>query len=390
MKKLLIVPIFSLMLQGSSFDDFKKQQYSDTTVKDFQKHKKTVNKEFDAYIKAQERAFEEYKKEVGAFWEEPKMPTKKDWVYYSKDKLTRSVVDFDKGIITIETIAKDTSIAARNLKNTLANTVSISVDEAYKNDPLQQKLSKIKKPYNGVSSDVSSQSVIKDVVLGRDATKDDLNRFIQNSFKKKNLKKVNSSKIEEAKVYTLSVSMPKDKTIKLSKQYLNKVETYSDKYKLTKPLIFAIIETESSYNPFAKSHIPAYGLMQIVPRSAGIDAYNHVYKQKKMPSASYLYNEDNNIELGSAYLHILYYRYLKSIKDPTSRLYCAIAAYNTGSGNIAYAFTGSYNMAKAAPKINSMSSDEVYNRLLSHLKFDEAKQYLKKVHTRMNKYAKIY
>lgn len=390
MKKLLILPLFTLLLQASSFDDFKKQQYSDTTSKDFEKHKKTVNKQFDAYIKAQEKAFKDYKKEVGAIWEEPKMPTKKDWVYYSKDKMTRSIVDFDKGVITIETVAKDTSIAAKNLQKTLANTVSVSVDEAYKTDPLQQKLSKIKKPYGDVSSKPSSQSVIKDLVLGKNASNKDLNKFVQNSFKKKNLKKVSSSKIQEAKVYTLTVDMPKDKNIKLSKQYLSKVESYSKKYKLTKPLIFAIIETESSYNPFARSHVPAYGLMQIVPRTAGIDAYNLVYKQKKMPSASYLYNEDHNIELGSAYLHILYYRYLKSIKDPTSRMYCAIAAYNTGSGNIAYAFIGSYNMSKAAPKINSMSSDAVYKRLQSHLKFDEAKHYLKTVHTRMNKYAKVY
>ena len=62
----------------------------------------------------------------------------------------------------------------------------------------------------------------------------------------------------------------------------------------------------------ARSHIPAYGLMQIVPKTAGIDAYQYLYNKKRLLSSSYLYNSENNIEIGSAYLHILYYKYLKS------------------------------------------------------------------------------
>jgi len=94
--------------------------------------------------------------------------------------------------------------------------------------------------------------------------------------------------------------------------------------------------------------------------------------------------------MGSAYLHILYYRYLRKIKHPTSRLYCAIAAYNTGSSNVAYAFIKRNNMQMAAPIINKLTPKQVYGKLIRDLKYDEPKNYLKKVSKRMDTYTKMY
>ena len=150
------------------------------------------------------------------------------------------------------------------------------------------------------------------------------------------------------------------------------------------------MHSESNFNPRARSYIPAFGLMQLVPKTAGIDSYRYLYKKKRLVSSSYLYDSTNNITLGTAYLHILYYSYLRKIKNPQSRLYCTIAAYNTGAGNIAYAFTRKYNMSKAAPLINRLTPDEVYAKLLKDLRWDEPKHYLKKVSKRMLAYEKLY
>jgi membrane-bound lytic murein transglycosylase C len=149
------------------------------------------------------------------------------------------------------------------------------------------------------------------------------------------------------------------------------------------------MHSESSFNPMARSHIPAFGLMQIVPRSAGVDTYQFLYGEKKLLSADYLYNPQNNIKIGSTYLHILYYRYLRHIKDSQSRLYCAIAAYNTGAGNVAKSFIGNYNIAKASEKINAMSSQEVYTHLLRNLPYNETRKYLQKVNDRRAVYAHL-
>ena len=45
--------------------------------------------------------------------------------------------------------------------------------------------------------------------------------------------------------------------------------------------------------------------MQIVPTSAGRDAYKHTKGKSWTPTKSYLFNAKNNIELGSGYLQIL-------------------------------------------------------------------------------------
>jgi membrane-bound lytic murein transglycosylase C len=93
--------------------------------------------------------------------------------------------------------------------------------------------------------------------------------------------------------------------------------------------------------------------------------------------------------MGCAYIHILYYRYLKSIENPESRTYCVIAAYNTGAGNVSRAFTGDRKISKAAPLINDMAPDQVYSHLVKNLPFDETKRYMEKVTPRYQSYQKV-
>ena len=94
--------------------------------------------------------------------------------------------------------------------------------------------------------------------------------------------------------------------------------------------------------------------------------------------------------MGSAYLHILYYRYLREIKNKNSRLFCTIAGYNTGAGNVAYAFSGTYNVKNAIAKINAMSPDEVFDYLQKNLRYEEPKVYMQRVISRMVAYHKAY
>lgn len=167
---------------------------------------------------------------------------------------------------------------------------------------------------------------------------------------------------------------------------------YAETWQLPMPLIVAVIHTESSFNPLAVSHIPAYGLMQVVPSSAGIDVNDFLHNQRAPLEKEYLFVSQQNVEAGSAYLHILNSRYLRKIDDPMSRLYCAIAAYNTGVGNVAKAFNNgqSGGMSDAVvAKINAMSPDAVYDFLKVNLPYEETRRYLVKVKSRMEKYQNI-
>ena len=384
MRHYLLATALAATLFGASTQSYQSQ------MDDFYKYKQQQYNDFASYKKEMMAAFQAYKKEIGAYWEEPKLSTKKEWVQYSKDKKTRSEVDFKHNEIVIETIAKDAKDAKQKLQATLAKVVTVDTKTAFKTDPLEQRLAKIPKPKEIVDAPVDKKPILAPVVFKKPPTKRSLYKYVTTHVQPKTIKKTKSPKVHGAFVYKVVVKLPKNATYKRSKVYESEVRQNAAKQKLPVDLVFAIMHTESSFNPKATSHIPAYGLMQIVPHTAGIDSYRYLYKVKKQPSRTYLYNSSNNIRLGSAYLHILYYSYLRHIKNPQSRLYCTIAAYNTGAGNIAWAFTRTYNIKKAARIINTLTPQQVYNRLLKDLRYDEPKHYLKRVTKRMNIYHKIY
>lgn len=173
----------------------------------------------------------------------------------------------------------------------------------------------------------------------------------------------------------------------MGKKYKHHVMTQAKRFNLSPGLIFAIMETESHFNPYAVSSVPAFGLMQVVPGSAGKDAWRLLKKSDGRPSKSYLFDPGNNIEMGSAYLYILKTQYLSGIKDHKSREYCVIAAYNTGSGNVLQTF--SKDRRYALRVINSLSPEEVFDRLKSSLPFEETRRYVQKVTSAQKRYNAI-
>ena len=172
----------------------------------------------------------------------------------------------------------------------------------------------------------------------------------------------------------------------LVQNYQDDIQLYAREYGIAVSIILAIIETESSFNPRAVSPVPAFGLMQLVPKTAGVDAYQLVYGEQQVVSPDFLFDEKNNLQLGSAYFYLLMNRYLKNIKDDTARFYCAVVSYNTGVGNLSLTFVGKKNIKQAVSKINTMTSAQVYAYLLEHLAAEETVNYLQKIVKRRDKY----
>jgi membrane-bound lytic murein transglycosylase C len=174
-------------------------------------------------------------------------------------------------------------------------------------------------------------------------------------------------------------------------QYAATVRKNSANTTVSRSLIFAIIKIESSFNPYAVSSAPAYGMMQLVPTSGGREAYRKAKGEDVSPSKEYLFDAENNIELGSTYLGVLLNDSpLRQIQNPVSREYCAIAAYNTGPSNVFRAFstlTGKARQPDALDKINSMRPDEVYDALRTKLPYEETRGYIVKAVEAKKRYA---
>jgi len=385
MKKILLLLPILVTLYAQTQEEFRKTQ-----LQAFENYKQTQLGDFTTYKAQQKKAYNEYVSDIGKIWVKPKMSTKTKWISYSKDKKTRSNVDFKNKTITLQVISKSPQEAEQKLKIALAKAVTIDTKKAQESDPLEKILARIKKPKEVKDSPVDAKPILATVIFDKKPTQKSVALYVNKHIQSKNIKKIISKKSHNEFVYTVKVKLPKDTTIKRSKIYYDEIEKQSSKQGIPLSLTFAIMHSESNFNPHARSYVPAFGLMQLVPKTAGIDAYRYLYKKKRLVSANYLYNSTNNITMGTAYLHILYYRYLRKIKNPQSRLYCTIAAYNTGAGNIAYAFTRTHNMSKAAPYINKLTPAEVYEKLLRDLRYDEPKKYLKIVSKRMNGYHKIY
>ena len=373
--------LLSCTAEATSFDTYKQQ-----TNKSFTQEKS----KFSTYKAEQKEAFNNYIKELEKYWKQPILTSKKTLVSYSKDKKSRTFIDFKHNELKIQTVAKNKKEAEQKLKLALAKAVTFDTKDFYENDDLEQKLVHIEDSKKIVSSAINRVPVLAPVIFKKKPTQKSLYLYVQKNVQSKNIQVKNAQKVAHEKIYTLTVHLPNETTIKRSRIYYSEVKKAAQKQNIPRSLIFAIIHSESSFNPMARSYIPAYGLMQIVPHTAGIDAYYYLYKRKRLVGSSYLYNSSNNIKIGSAYLHILYYNYLKDIKNPQSRLYCTIAAYNTGAGNVARAFIGSTNRYRAALVINQLTPNEVYRRLLQDLRYEEPKRYLIKVNKRMKIYKKIY
>ena len=169
-------------------------------------------------------------------------------------------------------------------------------------------------------------------------------------------------------------------------KYLASVRRESERFDISVPLAFAVIHNESYFNPKATSPAPAYGLMQLVPRSGARDAYRFVYGEDRILPSDYLYVPEHNVELGCAYMGLLKNRYLRNVKNPQNAMYCAIASYNTGVGNLSRALVGKPRIQPAVERINRMEPEELFGHLRKNLPYAETRDYIQKVRDRMHLY----
>ncbi len=398
--KAKLIPVLLLLttpaVAENDFDAYKNQQqqmanqYATNTQQDFEQYKKALHAGFEdlqqTYLKESKR----YRQRVIRQWGDFKESDKTTWVNYSANGRVRESVNFSTGAVEVEFLAYKTDSAAKLKQQAQQNIVellSTNEQQAFANDVVAQKVeTKIKQHSDVVKTGKPS---VNNLVMAPLVAKIDLNNkpAVNQLAGKLMATATTETKPIDAKQQIVKVrfKIPAKLSAKASR-FATRVQQIAKKEKIPVALVYAVIETESNFNPLAKSHIPAYGLMQIVPVSAGKDASKYLFGKAKVLAPSYLYNSDNNIAVGGAYLHILYYNYLRKIEDSTSRLFCAIAAYNTGTGNVAKSFVGSYNINKAIKKINKMSASEVYRHLRKHLPHDETKHYIKRVATRMAKY----
>ncbi|MBQ2779556.1 MAG: DUF3393 domain-containing protein [Bacteroidaceae bacterium] len=421
----------------------------------FAKMAEEARKEYERYEQQMRKEYLDYVKSVKKVWGNDTIidDTKSEWVEYSDDYQSRSIVNFETGDILIEVAFDDIQrYDSAEIDRRIAQTIEKMLDSRGTTCPYSSKvdinqfltqrpileglvdLSKYTFPDSAevaqaqprslrpapptpkvrgkeleMAQAQSTQTSSSDTTMAARVMQQSGNdnarrrqeaierarelysaRAIATVAARQSPKRsvtIKGSDNKSRTVVQVKMSMVTDNISKNAALYKDHVATYSQKFQIEQPLIYAVMEQESYFNPEATSHVPAYGLMQLVPRSGGYDAYRYVYKRDWVPTKSYLYVPHQNIELGTAYLRILMNQF-SGVTDPDCRRLCVIASYNTGAGNVSRAFTGNTNLGSAIPLINRYNYTQLYNHLTSRLSTEEARNYVSGVSKRREKYLK--
>ena len=335
---------------------------------------------------ALETAYQRFAQAIEAQWgkDDVVLPDRKRWVDYSDDLSVRRTFDFEQGVLKVEKV-----VPADTSKESVLDELRKAAGEASRDTETDlarkdQAVAYARKLLGGADVELSApksydaKPVLADIVSPAGIEK----------VSAKSLTETPVAPVSRAKAKKVAIEIPYegDYRLAMARRYEDTVLQQANVHGIEPSLIFAIIETESSFNPRARSGAPAYGLMQLVPTSGAMDAYQFLFNQKKLLDPEYLYNPEQNITLGVGYFKLLVSRYLAAVTDRSSREYCAIAAYNTGAGNVARAFTNTTSPKQAAKIINKMSAGQVFDHMREKLPYEETQRYIVKVTDAQRRY----
>lgn len=359
----------------------------------------TARQETDNRYREQEGeialAYRQYAKKAAQVWgEDTVIPDARRDVTYRDNLAQRSIVDFEEGVVTVELAvppgaANDPAALKIHLASAVGQTLLQGVDD--------RSILEIAKDPN-VHKHAGPPALVG-LIANEDGSPfslDDLDDFQAAAAGSMQTRPLTGEDGEARIVVGTALKMVPNHLRVRAEKFRDSIERHALKHDMPAALIYAIIETESAFNPLARSPVPAFGLMQLVPGTGAREAFKFLYSKDQMVHERHLYMPDKNIELGTAYLHVLYHRYFKKVKDPESRKWLAVAAYNAGPISVVSAFSGRYTRAKFAStylwkkqafnKINKMAPAQVFAFLRKHMPATETRDYINKVRNRADKY----
>lgn len=325
----------------------------------------------EADYKRFKRLVTTFRRAVGGTWGERDVrePEPKRYVKYTQNYLSRASVDFERGQILVETLDQDTPQAS--LRAAIATTLLT--------------------PYDPRAVDLYSAGAVtlggRPFLLGE--VKDAAGRDIASEAQAEEFARQAVAASVQERSSDPSLGQP-GKTVRFvvipmisdhmqvrAAKFRPLVEQAASRFHVSRNLIYAIIRVESDFNPYAINAVPAVGLMQVVPQTAGADVQAHLTGKAGEPTKAYLFEPAHNITYGTAYLHLLATRHLPGVADDLSREYCVIASYNGGAGALLKTFDR--DRGRAVQTINSRPPLAVFETIVQRHAAQETRDYLRKV-----------
>jgi membrane-bound lytic murein transglycosylase C len=316
------------------------------------------------------------RKAVRAKWgkrESLLLPDRTHYVKYTDHYMNRVVVDHVAGTVLVE------RLDGKNAKQKLRDAAVVALltpDDAGAVDLFSDR-----------EVSLGGTPFLQDLVVDQDnvvlKTREDIDRYTGYLVGNKLHRRAIRVKGKRRRVVYVRMHMVNAHVDRRALKYAEAVRKYAAQAEVDRTLVFAVIEVESAFNPYAVSGVPAWGMMQIQPADGGREAYRKARGDDVVPGRDYLFNAENNIELGADWLGILLHDSpLARIRDAVAREYCAIAAYNADPDSVFGVFSkadGAALQDDALDRINAMTPEKVYYTLRTGLPDKAARRYFTRI-----------
>ncbi|MGK0289911.1 MAG: membrane-bound lytic murein transglycosylase C [bacterium] len=403
----------------------------DDLRKEFLAYKKSMYKEFKIYKESLQLGYQNLedlppkkqkalKKKAVVRWKKFTPSTKKNWTTYSgaadsKIKTNFSGEGKDPGTIVIKTMVDIPKEFKRK-------RMPPSVQREMKNKgrkllaAILKRIVAVKDP--NTKKHVFNSQLTLPAAAGQARNKRpvSVNTFVKKlpSIIKKTMKMGSGVKLrtdgKQQKEFSIKVNLVPKHLQKRAAVYVRPVLKYAKEHKIHVSFVLGIMQTESYFNPYAKSSV-AFGLLQLVPYSGAAESCKWLRRKKgreictyggkwynrrtrkymKVVTGKYLLNPTRNIQLGVAYLSKMVHSDLRRVNSLEKKYLLATSSYNTGHGNTAKGLKKIMSTRARYPRpafkvirviANSLTEAQLYHRLHVYLPYAETRHYIKKVTAR--------
>ena len=326
-----------------------------------------TEQEWNRMLREQQEAWDRMVAEIDRIWLDSLTTTKKEWVDYSDQYSTRSYVNFQKGDMVLATMIRTSQTRIADLSK----------------ERIRRQMAKVIS-----SNNPSGRAILAGQIAdnrGQPVTQQTLDRYLNEEvipqLRRDPQPTVGKDGVARYKL-SVPIKMVPNHTMVRARPYIPEVSSQARRFRLRPELVMAVIHTESYFDPMARSHVPAYGLMQLVPIYGGREAYKYVYGRDRVLPANYLYQPTNNIELGTAYLNLLIYKHFAAETNPVKNLYLSVCGYNWGPTSIQRKIIRRY-------PTHNMTPEQLY-QVLRQRTPRETRDYLQRVTQRMGMYQSLF
>jgi len=265
-----------------------------------EKTPETMDELWGVHVNQTETRWNQYVSEIENVWGTFHGSTNEEVVKYSEDKTAKTYINLEDGYAVFEIVIdakqkENPELIQANLKKIIEKTINEEDAEGHMILKDQLEISEI-------------QPIHRGYIIGKDG--------------------------EKRYKYGIVSELVSDHLLKRAKLYIDDIRFNCKKYDLDIALVMAIIETESHFYPSRVSHANAVGLMQIVPKWAGLETNMFIYNENVKPTVKYLKNPNRNIQHGCCYLSLLYNRHWMEAPEGKKKDFVVVCSYNCGPHNV--------------------------------------------------------